>query len=616
MNTLMYRADIQGLRAVAVLSVIIFHFNPNWLPGGFVGVDVFLVISGFLITSVLLSRQNNNDFNFLVTLKFFFISRFKRIFPAYLAMLVIVLSVSSVFLSEKDFNEFLGSFFSAVWFQSNNYFSDFGGYFSPSSHEQTLLHTWSLSVEIQFYMLAPFIILLLSRASLIYILAVLVIVLCGLAEVMIYHKGSEQAVYYSLYARLPEFFIGALVAIYTLNRVEGQSCFLGVVGILMVALAVFLQPDLGSFPGLNVLLPTVGAALLLLNTKSFISRFLSNKFLVFIGFLSYSLYLWHWPVLAILRYYSGSEILSWNLSLVFFLLTVLLSLVSYYMIENKLTRVKLGGGKFFLKVFSFFSLLLISFFISKYNYFLPEEGGGIEYKRYANPEVICHGKIVRECFFGDLASDREILVLGDSHAAMLNLFFDYLGKELGFKARIVTASSCVTIPNFDYIELVEWARAPCQSQIAYAKEILPKASEVIIAASWNWQFQRVSFQKALHDFLQSGVSNESKIYFLSQVPLLKSNPQRRKRFLELGFHVDNGIDPDYKRTNSMLGRMVEAFPNVTYLDFGDVSLFDDAPYYNGKLMYFDKDHLNEVGAMVYAAQAKPYFEHIFMQKAE
>ncbi|MEH8254239.1 acyltransferase family protein [Aeromonas veronii] len=146
---------------MAVFSVMAFHFNPALLPGGFIGVDLFFVISGFLITNILLHRKENADFNLAKTLNYFYLSRFKRIAPAYFVMLVVVAFVAAVFLLPQDFNTFKSSLESAAWFGSNRHFSGFGDYFSPANHEQPLLHSWSLAVEIQFYLLMPFMILLL-----------------------------------------------------------------------------------------------------------------------------------------------------------------------------------------------------------------------------------------------------------------------------------------------------------------------------------------------------------------------------------------------------------------------------------------------------------------------
>ena len=166
MSAINYRPDIQGLRAIAVLVVMLFHFNPAWLPGGFVGVDVFLVISGFLIVSILLHKKKQPDCEITSVLKYFYISRLKRIAPAYFSMLVFVSLLAAVFFTSQDLAVYKNGLKQAIWFSSNHYFSGFGDYFAPENHEQPLLHTWSLAVEIQFYLLAPLLVLLLPIKAL------------------------------------------------------------------------------------------------------------------------------------------------------------------------------------------------------------------------------------------------------------------------------------------------------------------------------------------------------------------------------------------------------------------------------------------------------------------
>ncbi len=212
MSTTHYRSDIQGLRAIAVLAVMLFHYNPAWLPGGFVGVDVFLVISGYLIVRILLQKKSQPDYRMAATLRYFYTSRIKRIAPAYFAMLVLVSLVTAILFVPQDLAVYKKGLSYAAWFHSNSYFAVFGDYFAPASYEQPLLHTWSLAVEIQFYLLAPFLILLLSRSSLKWVLALLCLGLTAVAQYRLSVLGVQQATYYSLYARLPEFFAGGLVA--------------------------------------------------------------------------------------------------------------------------------------------------------------------------------------------------------------------------------------------------------------------------------------------------------------------------------------------------------------------------------------------------------------------
>lgn len=601
-----YRPDIQGLRAIAVLLVMLFHFNPAWLPGGFVGVDVFLVLSGYLIVSILLNKKHQPGYRLTSTLRDFYVSRLKRIAPAYFAMLVLVSLLAAVLFLPQDLAIYKEGLKQAAWFNSNHYFAGFGDYFAPANHEQPLLHTWSLAVEIQFYLLAPLLVLLLPIKALKWLFAALLITLTAVAEYRLRGLGLHQATYYSLYARLPEFFAGGLLALYIYTG--GGRPWFASLGLALLLASAVLQPQLGHFPGLPALLPVAGALLILLQpAQGPAGQLLASKPMVWLGELSYSLYLWHWPVLALLRYYTGEQVLDMPSSLLFITLTLALASLSYYTLEVPLrarhARYKqlLGYGLLAGAV------LTASPSMAKINKILTPAPLPAEYQRYADPATICHGQIVGECLKGDLSSNKEVLVLGDSHAAMLNLFFDQLGKDLGFKARIITASSCVTIPGFDYPRIAEWAHKPCLAQIDQAKKYLTSAQVIFLAASWHWQLTSDDFQDALNNFLAAQSQAGSKIYLLEQEPLLNKNPLRALRFKALGLEPNIGIDLAYQQTNASLQRLTASHSGVTNLNFEASGVFAQAPFSDGTPIYLDEHHLNEEGAKRYAVAARSAF---------
>ncbi|EKP0305541.1 acyltransferase family protein [Aeromonas veronii] len=600
-----HRNDIQGLRAIAVLAVIVFHFNREWLPGGFVGVDIFFVISGFLITTILIREKDNPHYSLRITLNNFYFSRIRRIVPAYIFMLTIIMLVASWLFLSQDFHIFVNSLKNAIIFNSNSYFSDFGDYFAPASHELPLLHTWSLAVEIKFYLIIPFFILFCPTSWLKWTLATLLIGLTIFSEYQLRFLAIEQSTYYSLYARLPEFFAGGLTALCAIKYSEDRlPVWLGALGLIIIILSVIAQPALGVFPGAAALIPVVGCMLLLSQpAQGWVGRLLRSKALVWIGALSYSLYLWHWPVLAFLRYYSGEEMLSIKLSIVFILTTLLLSMLSYYFVEHRF-RIPVAKDKHALAW-----LLLIAcvcaaaFSMFKVNDRFTVNDLPIEYQRYADPEIICHGQIIGECLRGDLSSDREVLVLGDSHAAMLNNFFDYLGKTIGFKARIITASSCMTIPSFDYPRIPEWAQESCLNQIKFAKTFISKNKVIFIGGMWSYHFSFPSFEKSLSEFISTYEKGHS-IYFLPQIPLLDNNIERLNRFNKLGFDKTPIIDNNYVVANELLNNMIAPYPKVSIVDAKiDVSTWLTF----SSLNYSDKSHLNEVGSYEYA---RMYFNAI------
>lgn len=611
MSTSHYRSDIQGLRAIAVLAVMLFHFNPAWLPGGFVGVDVFLVISGYLIAHLLLERKVQPDYRLAGALGGFYVSRIKRIAPAYFAMLVLVSLLAAVLYLPQDLTIYKKGLNQAAWFNSNHYFAGLGDYFAPANHEQPLLHTWSLAVEIQFYLLAPVLILLLPPRALKWLLIVLLVGLTAVAEYRLRILGIHQETYYSLYARLPAFSVGALVALW-IRTAGGGKPWLGSLGLALVLASAATQPRLGPFPGVLALLPVAGAALILLRpAQGPTGQLLVSKPMVWLGELSYSLYLWHWPVLALLRYYTGSQVLDMPFSLLFIALTLLLATLSFYVVETPLRARHRARAKQILGYGLLTSAALItSPAMAVINQALMPAPLPIEYQRYADPATICHGRIVGDCLKGDLSSDKEVLVLGDSHAAMLNLFFDQLGKELGFKARIITASSCVTIPGFDHPRIAEWAHKPCLEQIERVEKYLPSAKVIFLAAIWNWQLASGDFKNALNAFLATQSQSGSKIYILEQEPLLSKNPMRAIRFKALGLDPKIDIDPAYQQANATLQGFAARHPGVVSLNFEASGVFAKAPFFEGVPIYMDEHHLNEEGAKRYATVARSAFTDI------
>ncbi len=276
-----------------------------------------------------------------------------------------------------------------------------------------MLHTWSLAVENP---VLPFwrsflLVLLLSIKALKWVLAVLLLGLTAVAEYRLRILGIQQATYYSLYARLPEFFVGGLVALY-INTGKGWHSWYSKLGIVLVLISAVIQPQLGPFPGVPALLPVAGAALVLLSpAQGLASQLLTNKPMVWLGELSYSLYLWHWPVLALLRYCTGSQVLDMPSSLLFLALTLLLATLSFYWVEIPLRvhqiRLKQALGYSVLAG----AALVTGSSMARINQALSPPPLPIEYQRYADPATICHGQIVGDCLKGDLNSDKEVLVL-------------------------------------------------------------------------------------------------------------------------------------------------------------------------------------------------------------
>jgi hypothetical protein len=310
-------------------------------------------------------------------------------------------------------------------------------------------------------------------------------------------------------------------------------------------------------------------------------------------------------VLSFIRYFTGEEVISFGFSLIFIVLTFVLSVASYYWIEKPFRTQRIKKKKVLNWVLLGGAIFATSQTVAEVNDALSPQHLPIEYRRYADASTICHGKIVGECLRGDLTSNREFLVLGDLHAAMLNYFFGDLGKELGFKARVITASGCVTIPGFNYQRIAEWAHKPCLSQIEAALPYLSQVKTVFIAGVWNSQTKSTAFNQALSKFFSA--HEDKQFIILSQVPRFTHDVNRVQRFTSLGLPIRIGLEPSYLDANKSLDLLASRYSHVKFWDTHRLPIFDKAPFYEGKPIYSDEHHLNEIGARLYADYALGFF---------
>ncbi len=299
-----YRPDIDGLRSVAILPVVATHVG-ILLHGGFVGVDVFFVISGFLITKLIWGETLDGSFS----IANFYLRRIVRILPALFVMIAACLVVGFFILYPIDYSDLSKSAIAALLSLSNVYFWSVAGYFTDGAKLKPLLHTWSLGVEEQFYVLFPIILTLLARYAKRFAVAIVaLIVVASFVLSCLQLPGDPRSTFYLLPARAWELGVGALLAMYPLSiaRRPVVQQVAATLGLALIAGAVLLYTDRTPFPGPAALPPVLGAALIIWAggtnaERPWVNRLLSWAPIVFIGQISYSLYLWHWPVLTVAR---------------------------------------------------------------------------------------------------------------------------------------------------------------------------------------------------------------------------------------------------------------------------------------------------------------------------
>ena len=324
---LKYRADIDGLRAIAVLSVVGFHAFPDWLKGGFVGVDIFFVISGYLISSIIISNLERGTFSFTE----FYARRVKRIFPALILVMTACYAFGWFALLPDEYQQLGKHIAAGAGFVSNFFFWQEAGYFDHAALSKPLLHLWSLGVEEQFYIVWPPLLYLAWKRQINFLLLAMAIVVISLVFSVKTSYGDISQAFYSPVSRFWELLCGGVLAYLTLHKIclwdksmQRIDAVLGrtttapaagvrnkksVLGVVLISVAVLLFTRDKAFPGWWVLLPTLGTYLIIsAGPHAWLNRkVLSHRVMVWMGLISYPLYLWHWPLLSMARIIEGTE---------------------------------------------------------------------------------------------------------------------------------------------------------------------------------------------------------------------------------------------------------------------------------------------------------------------
>lgn len=298
-----YRAEIDGLRAIAVASVLLFHAGFSFISGGFVGVDVFFVISGYLITSIILREMELDKFSFAR----FYERRAKRLLPPLVPVMVVSTLLAFSMLDGNLLSDFSRSLYSAVGFVANWYFLQSVSYFGGPGEQTPLLHLWSLSIEEQFYFIFPALLLILFRArrNIIFSVSLLALLASAAYSIVLVSSYNLDGAFYNSIARFWELLVGAVLAIKPNWRARGNNSasILEVMGVTMILGSVVGYTSNMPFPGLAAGIPVFGAALIIAaeGRGYIVSPVLKSKAFVSLGLISYALYLWHWPVLVFTR---------------------------------------------------------------------------------------------------------------------------------------------------------------------------------------------------------------------------------------------------------------------------------------------------------------------------
>ncbi len=521
-----YRPEIDGLRAIAVVPVLLFHAGFTAFKGGFVGVDVFFVISGYLITSIIYSDIKSNSFSIVQ----FYERRVRRILPALFLVSLICIPLALLLMLPDEFKAFSKSLAAVQIFSSNILFWQESGYFESGAELKPLLHTWSIAVEEQFYLFFPLFLLLfrkLNTRGLTGLLLGVTLLSLGLAEYTSGHDSSAN--FYLLPSRAWELSIGAILAISLPLHKEANpsfSAWASLLGLAMIIYSVFTMNKNVPFPSILTLIPVSGAALIIAYGKptNFTGKILCWKPICGLGLISYSTYLWHQPLFAFARLREG--VLSPEKYFILIFISVTLAYFSWRFVElpfrnrKNFTRKKIFSGAAILSV-AMITFGIAGYFHSDDLIILNDEHSRIlSYLQYDRSEPYREGScfLREEQSFGEFEqqcfSSGDTMIWGDSHAAALSYG---LKNRLGELTQI-TASACP--PINDYIKS---SRPHCSDINDFALEKIDVLQPGLIFLHANWI--AYDFQGDLEKFISATVQSVLQASPKSRIVLVGGVPQ-------------------------------------------------------------------------------------------
>lgn len=616
-----YRADIDGLRALAVLPVVLFHAHVIGFSGGFVGVDVFFVISGYLICSLITTELKNNDFSIVR----FYERRCRRILPALFAMFFVVAVLAFFVLLPPDMDGFCKSLISSTFFVSNIYFWRSSSYFDGSSEFKPLLHTWSLGVEEQFYIFVPLILYAIARwSSARYTRWLLLLTFLSFLASVWGLTNAPTANFYLLPTRFWELAVGALLAVNasTLKTSRAVNDALGLTGIALIAFSVGMLSEESSFPSWNALFPCVGAALVIYSGGSgdtFVSRLLSTKVFVSVGKISYSLYLWHWPLLALTRYQVARELSPFDVAAVL-LASFIFAILSLRYVEMPVRQNRLV----FNSKFVFKSSIAVMVFATVSGVAGVVSGGGaFRYPNFAEQVIpgreryngpICYldeklsfrGWQGDQCFLTN-GHQKTVLLWGDSYAAHYVPGIVDQADSITVNILQYTLSACP--PVFDYYTA---GRPECQAFNNNLPAILKKygVSTVVMAGRWESVFKRGVSPDAVVATAKRLIGMGVEVIVIGQSPVFNNNVQTLFAQSSLPADALEASAPlSFRR--EINSRLAATLPAGTFIDpLATLCGAADCDYRrDGKFVVWDVGHFSSFGSNLAVMSYFPFFSN-------
>lgn len=652
---LKYRADIDGLRALAVLVVVFYHLDISVFSGGYVGVDIFFVISGFLITKLL---KNELEITGKLDIKDFYIRRFRRIYPALITTLIITALISSILFSPSMLKDFGGSLVSSVFSISNIYFWDQINYFDLDAKLKPLLHTWSLGIEEQFYLFWPIILILaiktFSRPVMIIFLVILFSVSLNFifASIEFFTGNVKSILFYWLPFRVFEFGMGAILPFLKFNiKSQIKIDIIYIIGLILIIYSILTYNDEILFPYYFALLPAVGAAILIYYGE--FSRFnyiLTNRLFVLIGLISYSIYLVHWPIIVFWKY-SFVE-LDFLAIISIIVLTAIVSIFLYKFIEVPFRRKNIKLNKIIINsiiisIFVIIPIIGLSMYLSGgWSWRISHETAENTTRKIVFNAEKDASEFYRVNYGGagypingvNPEKPADIVLMGDSHGKHYSEgLYKIITKPTHKVLHITAGFSCFYLPNFTRISTDLDYDKLCPYHFKRSIDTIKNGNNpiVILAESWENQLslaallddngKRLSKQPTIEDVIEGILAlkkmiGDSKLIVIGQVPttnntLLYDILSRPRADYSKIVNDDNLYYsiPETKRMEINLKLRNASKESGLFYFIDPFEIFcEDGKCRNftpdGDLIYSDTHHLSKAGSLYFFHKSKNFFD--------
>ena len=668
-----YRKEIDGFRALAILPVVFYHAGIKLFSGGFVGVDVFFVISGYLITNIILSDIENKKFS----LKNFYERRARRILPVLLLVSVTCIPFSFLFFKDIYLLEFARSLISLIFFSSNFLFWSESGYFNTNTEFKPLIHTWSLSVEEQFYILFPIILLFLFNFFK-FFTKIFFIILFTLSLLFCVWGSFNypNATFYLLPFRGWEIILGVLTAIYLYeNKIKFKKVyneFFSIIGFCLIFISIIFIDSKTVFLGYVALLPTIGTVLLITFCRkgTTLYKVFTIKYLINLGLISYSLYLWHQPILAFVKFYLLNEFSLYH-KLFVILISIIISYLSWKYFESPFRNKQKISNKNLL----LFLCLPIMIFFSTWGYVV--KFSNLDNIYTSKPKQFIGGKKVeyfeskfdiqinsKDAFYDAIKpknskANIKVLVIGDSHAQGYNLMGEYYADKYQIEWHSYIFTGCPPIFGYYKIYNIEQIKPPkvqneCKDQVKIWENFIKENGKyfdyVILSSRWNFIFNheiyenkqyrkdaliknneifinnnkiqtlsRSNFTNGLKNTINIINNNGPKVVIFSQPPLLIRNPIRCMGVSKISYdYCANAKFKSIKERGLFVKNTILSENKLNnignfYLILENYLCDEDKEKCiskkNNKLLYKDDDHLSYEGVFYISQlwETKDYF---------